>query len=93
MKLSAPTISGNFDSRLVATMEDGSQRTIWEKRYPAKGLDRWSICRARKPVHAHAVATSGTCWGHSAFNIRVCSVASSGDMLLAGTTLRSGQCS
>lgn len=40
-KLAAPTISGQFDQKLVATLEDGSQRVLWEKRYPPGGLGRY----------------------------------------------------
>lgn len=39
-KLPAPTISGQFDTKLVATMADGSTKTLWEKRYPPGGLGR-----------------------------------------------------
>ncbi|KAK9916573.1 hypothetical protein WJX75_004348 [Coccomyxa subellipsoidea] len=39
-KLPAPTISGHFDTKLVATMADGSTKTLWEKRYPPGGLGR-----------------------------------------------------
>lgn len=40
-KLTAPTISGQFDQKLVATLGDGSQRVLWEKRYPPGGLGRY----------------------------------------------------
>ncbi|CAL8466515.1 g6051 [Coccomyxa elongata] len=39
-KLAAPTISGQFDQKLVATLEDGSHQVLWEKRYPPGGLGR-----------------------------------------------------
>ncbi len=39
-KLPAPTISGQFDQKLVANMANGSTKTLWEKRYPQDGLGR-----------------------------------------------------
>ena len=39
-QLAGPTISGNFDGVLTAHFEDGSQRQLWEKHYPAKGPGR-----------------------------------------------------
>lgn len=49
-KLAAPTISGQFDQKLVATLEDGSQRVLWEKQYPPGGLGRYSLTKSTAMV-------------------------------------------
>ena len=39
-KVAGPTISGSFSGVLTVHFEDGSQRQLWEKQYPAKGPSR-----------------------------------------------------
>ena len=51
-RLAAPTNSGNFDGVLIAHLEDGSERKLWEKQYPPSGPGR----QATPPVSAAAVA-------------------------------------
>ena len=39
-QVAGPTISGSFSGVLTVHFEDGSQRQLWEKHYPAKGPGR-----------------------------------------------------
>ena len=58
-QVAGPTISGSFSGVLMVHFEDGSQRQLWEKHYPAKGPGR---CPAPNLPHVIRTHSGSCCW-------------------------------